>query len=119
MVAATVRGTIVENQTGRALARSVVALHPVPGTTGGPRTARTGPTGGFEFTDVPAGAYILKATRRGFMPTEYGQKRWNSAGTPLILTPDASPFLSIRLPRYGAVSGAVSTETISECQTTK
>jgi hypothetical protein len=103
---ATIRGTVVENQTGRALARAMVALQPVPGTPGVPRKLRTSRVGGFEFTDVPAGAYLLKATKRGFMPAEHGQKRWNSAGTPLIVKHDDSPFLSIRLPRYGAITGA-------------
>ena len=103
---ATLRGTVVENQTGKALARALVALQPVPGTPGAPRTVRSGATGGFEFIDIPAGAYVVKAAKRGFIPTEHGQKRWNSAGTPLILKLDDSPFISLRLPRYGAITGS-------------
>ena len=97
----------MENQTGEALARAVVALQPIPGTPGVPRTARTNSTGSFEFNDVRAGAYVVKATQAwihaGRIRTEAMEFGRNSAD------PDAglSQFLSIRLPRYGAITGAV------------
>jgi hypothetical protein len=104
--AAVIRGTVVENFTGKLLTRALVVLQPLGATPGEERTARTGRLGGFEF-NVPAGVYLLKASRRGFLPIEYGQKRWNSAGEPIVLEESASTFLNIRLPRYGAVSGTV------------
>lgn len=105
--AAVIRGTVVENQTGKALSRAVVALQPIDGTPGKPLTVRTSRNGGFEFSSLAPGAYVVKVSRRGFMPAEYGQKRWNSAGVPVFLTEDASPFLTVRLPRYGGITGAV------------
>src|SRR6266571_4351164 len=104
---AVIRGTVVENQTGKALSRASVALQPIAGTPGNPLTAITNSYGGFEFGPLAAGAYVLKASRRGFISTEYGQKQWNSAGSPIVVTGDASPFLTIRLPRYGAITGTI------------
>jgi hypothetical protein len=105
--AALIRGNVVENQTGKALARALVTLSPITGTPGSPQTLRTNGYGAFTFESLPPGAYVLKATKRGFMPMEYGQKRWNSAGLPISLTSDDSPFLTVRLPRYGAITGTI------------
>jgi len=101
------RGTVVENQTGKSLSRAFVALQPVIGTNGVPVSMRTNNHGAFSFQNLSAGAYVLKVTRRGFVPTEYGQKRWDSAGVPIVLGTEDSPFVTIRLPRYGAITGTV------------
>src|SRR5688572_16277847 len=105
--AAGIRGTVVENQTGKSLSRAFVALQPVAGTPGVPVSMRTNNHGAFTFPNLAAGAYVLKVTRRGFVPTEYGQKRWDSAGVPIALGAEDSPFVTIRLPRYGAITGMV------------
>jgi hypothetical protein len=52
----------------------------------------------------------VKASRNSFMPAEYGQKRWNSAGVPVVLEDAAPVFLNIRLFRYSAISGTVADE---------
>ena len=105
--AAVIRGTVVENQTGKSLARTVVVLQPIEGTPGSAKSTRTDIAGAFHFASLPAGAYIVKATRYGFMPVEYGQKRWNSAAKPIVVEEDANPFLNIRMLRYSAVLGTV------------
>ena len=105
--AAVIRGTVLENQTGRPVARAVVGLTPISGTPGKPLAVRTNSAGIFEFGQLSAGAYVIKASRRGFVPTEYGQKQWNSAGLPVTVAADDSPFLTIRLPRYGSITGTV------------
>jgi hypothetical protein len=105
--AAIVRGTVVENFTGKLLSRAVVILEALPGTPGGVRTVRTSRLGAFEFESLAAGAYVLKASRRGFMPAEHGQKRWNSAGRPLILEEATTSYITLRLPRFSAVNGTV------------
>jgi hypothetical protein len=46
---------------------------------------RTSISGVFEFSSLAAGWYTVRVTRLGFMPVEYGQKRWNSAGMPMQL----------------------------------
>jgi hypothetical protein len=83
--AAVIRGVVVENLTGKPLARAAVRLDPIGGTPGSGKTVRANSLGVFEFNALPAGAYIVKASREGFLPLEYGQKRWNSAGVPTVI----------------------------------
>lgn len=59
------------------------------------------------FESLPEGAYLVRASRANFMPAEYGQKRWNSAGVPVSLKEEDRIFLSIRLFRYSAINGTV------------
>jgi len=109
--AAVIRGTVVENFTGKPLARALVLLQPVSSAAGEVRTTRANSLGGFEFDKLAAGAYIVKASRIGFMPLESGQKRWNSAGTPVVLADaDAGVFLNLRLIRFSAINGTLSDE---------
>ena len=89
--AAVIRGTVVENQTGRALARASVVLEPVPGTPASKQNARTSRYGTFEFKALPAGAYLLSASRAGFATAQYGQKQWRSSGLPIVVAEDDSP----------------------------
>ena len=105
--AAVIRGNVVENQTGKPLARAVVTLQALPGTPGGTQSVRSDSYGAFVFSSLGEGAYIVRAAKAGFLPMEHGQKRWNSAGTPIALTADATMVVTIRLPRYGAITGAV------------
>jgi hypothetical protein len=105
--AAVIRGSVMENQGGRALARARVMLEPVSGTPGAVLSVRTNSFGVFEFPTVAAGVYVATASRRNFVTVEYGQKRWNSAGTPIRVEESGSMFLSFRLPRFGAISGTV------------
>lgn len=105
--AAVIRGVVVENLTGKPLARAVVILQPIAGTPGDTRSMRANSLGGFEFELLAAGAYVLKASRKAFMPMEYGQKRWNSAGTPVVLRDEETAFLSVRLLRYSAIKGTI------------
>src|ERR1039457_6473074 len=78
--AAIVKGSVVENQTGKALARSLVSIQPLPGSAGSTASVRTNTYGMFEFVDLPAGAYLIHAARRGFMTVQYGQKNWRAGG---------------------------------------
>lgn len=105
--AAVIRGSVVENMTGYSLSRTLVTVQLIGGPSDDAVSARTNDTGGFEFSRLPAGAYIVRASRRGFLPMEYGQRQWNSAGTPVVLGKDGDAFLNIRLSRYGAISGTV------------
>ena len=105
--AAIIKGSVVEHQTGKALARTLVAIQPLPGSAGPTGTVRTNSYGMFEFVDLPAGGYLIQAARRGFMPAQYGQKNWRAAGQPVVLDKDQSTFLSIRLARFSAISGII------------
>jgi hypothetical protein len=105
--AAIIKGTVVENQSGKPLARTLVTVHPVPGSPGPTVSARTNTYGSFEFAQLPAGSYLLGAARRGFMPVQYGQKNWRASGTPIVLDAEQSTFLYVRMPRFASISGIV------------
>src|SRR5580704_4377770 len=105
--AAIIRGTVVENQTGRPLARALVILQPVTGTATPQQSMRTDIRGSFQFPPLPAGSYVLTASSTGFGTFQYGQKRWNSMGVPVTLAADDAPLLTIRLPRMGAIVGTI------------
>ena len=105
--AATIRGTVVEHASGKPLSRTLVVLAPVPGVPGQPQSVRTNTWGTFEFAAVPAGAYLLSASRRGFPPVQYGQKNWRAAGAPILIGEDQATFLTVRMPRYGGISGTI------------
>jgi hypothetical protein len=105
--AAVIRGTVVENQTSKPLSRVTISLEPVSGTPAKSGMTRTDRYGAFAFDSLPAGAYLIKASRRGFRPTSYGQKNWNAAARPLAVAAESSAFVTLRLPRYGAIEGTV------------
>jgi hypothetical protein len=105
--AAIIKGSVVENQTGKALARTLISIQPLPGSAGPTGSVRTNIYGMFEFIDLPAGAYLIHASRRGFMTVQYGQKNWRAAGQPVVLDQDQSTFLSIRMPRFSSISGVI------------
>jgi len=110
MHAAIIKGIIVENQTGKVLARTLVTLQPIPGSTGVSGSVRTDRYGSFAFLELPAGAYVIHATRRGFMPAQFGQKNWRAAGQPVVVEKEQSLFLNIRLARFASISGTVMDE---------
>jgi large repetitive protein len=105
--AAIIQGTVVEAQTGRPLARTLVTANPVAGTTGSAKSVRTSVYGAFELEGLPAGAYLVTASRRAFATTQYGQKQWKSAGLPVVLEEPQKIQIQIRLPRLGAITGKI------------
>ena len=105
--AASIRGTVVENQTGRPLARAQVLLEPVPGAAGKPASVRTSQYGAFEFSGIAGGSYLIAASRLGFVPVQYGQKHWDAPGIPVVVETNGSPNLIVRLPRFGTITGTV------------
>jgi hypothetical protein len=104
---AVIRGTVVEKRTNYSLSRATITLQPIPAGGQEIRSTRSNEAGNFEFSNLPAGTYLLKATRRGFMPMEYGQRRWNSAGVAFALGGDTVMSVHLPLSRYGAITGVV------------
>jgi len=102
--AAVINGVVLDSSTGRPLARALVALRPVEGAGSKAASTRANHSGQFSFT-VNGGMYLLRASRAGFAPFQYGQKEWKSAGKPMTVEQDGSQFLDIRLHRYAAISG--------------
>jgi len=107
--AGTIQGTVVEHLSGRPLARALVTLTAVgPQEAGGGVATRANSTGQFRFLNLAAGAYLLSATRTGFVTLQYGQKNWKSAGTPIFLSePDTNFTAELRLRRLSAITGMV------------
>lgn len=105
--AAAIRGTVSEGQTGRPLGRASVSLEPVAGTSGRPQSSHTDPYGTFEFSNLPEGAYVVTASRRGFAAVSYGQKRWKAPGIPVFVREGESKSVDFQLPRFGSIAGTV------------
>src|SRR5579863_1423670 len=106
--AVVIKGTVVENESGHPLARAVVTAQSVSG--GLPVVIRSNSNGAFQFAALPAGSYIVSAVKLAFAEVQYGQKRWRAAGMPITLADNDAADLTIRLPRYGAITGLIQDE---------
>jgi len=103
---AAIRGMVVESQTGYPIARATVRVEAAAAGFE-PKSLRTNLSGIFEFAALPAGTYRISAAKLAFAPVQYGQKRWFSPGMPISLAEGDTADLTIRMPRYGAISGTV------------
>jgi protocatechuate 3,4-dioxygenase beta subunit len=105
-----VQGIILESYSGLPLARTLVRLQPIPQSSGAALQViqmRAGRTGGFTFGAVPDGIYLLIATREGYFPAAFGQRRPDGQGTPVEVTKDSNVIAEIRMRRKGAITGRV------------
>ena len=108
--AGVVQGTVQEYASGYALSRTVVRLVPVPRADNvnlKQMQLRTAGAGQFVFFNVPDGYYFLIATRNGYFPGAYGQRRPNGQGKPILVTKDSDLFAQLRMHRKGAITGRV------------
>jgi protocatechuate 3,4-dioxygenase beta subunit len=108
--AGVVEGTVQEFASGYPLSRTVVQLVPVPHPDNVNLKVlhlRSASAGQFVFINVPDGYYFLIATRNGYFPGAYGQRRPNGQGTPILITKDTDLFAQLRMHRKGAVTGRV------------
>jgi protocatechuate 3,4-dioxygenase beta subunit len=101
-------GTLSVVDTGRPARQARVAI-----SGGDPRTVKSVTTddqGHFVFTDLPAGAFTLTATKPGFLDVAYGQRRPGSgrAGTPIQLAAGQKlDRIALQIPRGGVITGTV------------
>ena len=107
MQAAILRGTVVDSQSRHPLARSLVVVDPSPGSSGTKAATRTNANGNFEFADLAAGSYVVTVSRRAFATVQYGQKRWRGSGYPIALNDGDTASITVALPRFGVVTGAL------------
>jgi hypothetical protein len=120
--AAVIRGTVVEDASGRPLARATVTVEAVGRNSDlravtsdtvalaqqrHPNPVRTNASGIFEFASLPAGTYRISASKLEFVTVLYGQKRWYSPGMPIVLEAGDDASLSIRMQRFGAITGTL------------
>jgi protocatechuate 3,4-dioxygenase beta subunit len=105
--AAVIKGIVLDNMTGRPLARTRVVLESIERGGVVAKSTSTASSGQFEFASLPAGWYLVSAERPGFATARHGQKLWNTPGFPLRVDEDASQFLTLRMRRLGAITGMV------------
>jgi hypothetical protein len=106
-----VEGFVAEKESGLPLARSRVGIRSIQqGLSVPSNRVLTDSSGHFRFSRLPAGAYFLTAEKSGYARAEYGQKKWNGSGTPIVLD-EASRFSTqFRLSKLGVVTGKVTDE---------
>ncbi len=97
------------------LAKATLSLRSAGGERGThPRTVRTNARGEYEFKDLKAGKYSLRATRNGYVPQSYGQKERQGSVGPMggerccrLGAGEALGGIDFRLIRGGVVEGRV------------
>jgi hypothetical protein len=101
------RGRVVNAQTGLPV-RDVSVLAVTAGTRETQRGARTDANGQFEIVDLPAGRYIVTASKVGYVPISYGQRRALEAPRPIALADkEVLEKVDFRLPRGGVIAGRI------------
>jgi hypothetical protein len=103
---AVIKGFVVDAQSGAPLRRAnVTAGGSEVGTRG---TALSDAEGRFEITELRAGRYFVSATRTGYLPTTFGQTRFQGPGKPLeIAEGHTVEKVIVRMSRGGVISGKV------------
>lgn len=72
------------------------------------RTLTTGSDGRWEATALPAGRYIVSASKAGYVTVQFGQRRPFESGTPIPLADGQSlEQINMALPRGGVITGRI------------
>lgn len=111
-MAGTVHGVVLEQASGRPLARTVVRLDAVRGSEGQVSSqqsfsVRSTRSGQFVFPSVVPGVYLLSAARAGYFPAGHGQRLPAGRPTPIEIAADSVLFSELRMRRKGAITGRV------------
>lgn len=106
---AILRGQIVAADSGAPIRRAQVRVTSPDAREG--RVATTDAQGRFEIRDLPAGRYTMLASKGGYVPLQFGQRRPSESGTPIELV-DAQTIdkIIIALPRGSVLGGRVTDE---------
>lgn len=81
---ASIEGRVVASQTQSPLPRVSVELRR-DGSTDAPQVASTTDDGRFAFANLAPGQYRMTATRSGYVPGEYGQRKPGGTGLPIVV----------------------------------
>jgi hypothetical protein len=106
---AVLRGQIVTADNGSPIRRAQVRVMSPDAREG--RVATTDAQGRFEIRELPAGRYTMTASKGGFVPLQFGQRRPSESGTPIELGDGQTvDKITIALPRGSVLGGRVTDE---------
>jgi hypothetical protein len=108
---AIIRGRVLAPDGGRPLRRVQIRIVATGLSDAQGRTTSTDEDGRYEMTDLPAGRYTVTATRAGFLPLRYGQRRPRELGR-LVELADGQAVESVdfALQKMSLISGCITDE---------
>ena len=75
------------------------------------RLTDTDADGRYEFSELPAGRFSLRASRPGYVALQYGQRRPYESGTPIALSAgETITAIDFALPRGSVIAGRITDE---------
>jgi hypothetical protein len=107
---ATLRGRVAAAASGQPLRRALVRIMAMEVAVAVPllRSTTTDASGRYEFTDLPAGRYIVMASKGGYVQLSYGQTRSSEPGKPVeILVGRTIEDIDFALPAGAVITGRV------------
>ena len=103
---ASITGRVMsDTQPSRPLRRAVVTLNSADRSTG--RTAVADDQGRFTIANLPAGSYLLTASKRGWVTMLYGARAGGRPGRSVALADGERVTANMQLPRGAVISGVV------------
>ena len=107
----TIRGHVTAADNGRPLRRANIRIQSAGEGSTVRLTANTNSLGAFELKDVPAGQYFVTASRAGYIPLQFGQRRANERGLVVEVGDGATTErVDVALPRGGVLGGHLTDE---------
>jgi hypothetical protein len=100
---ASIVGRVIAADTGRPVRRAEVQAS----FSGAPRAVLTDENGRFELHNLPAGRWMMRAAKTGFVPQGFGQRTPFTATEPVVLTDGQQSTADFALTRGAAIMGRV------------
>jgi hypothetical protein len=105
---AVIRGRVLAADTGAPLTRAEVTLTAPGLNPNALSVVATDEQGRYEFRNMPAGLHILRASKPGYVPLAYGQRRAVETARPLtVAAGQVFEGLDLALPRGGVIAARV------------
>lgn len=105
---ASIAGNVTSADGGRLMRRASVRIQSTSSSMS--RNTTTDERGNFEFKDLPAGEFTLRASKPGYLESIYGQKDPGSGrpGTPVSIKDDQHlDKLTLTIPKGGVITGRI------------
>ena len=103
-----IAGVVLVDEPGTPPARRARVTLNTPDRRDAGMTATTDDAGAFAFVGVPVGRYLIQASKAGYLTTDFGAKRAERPGTPVVLKDgERLSGLTMRLTRGGVISGTI------------